>query len=265
MKYLPAVIERTEVPSGSVALWWLGQAGFACKCDDGAVLYVDPYFSDVVEAVFGFKRLSLAPVEAAQVRADWLISTHEHLDHLDAEALPALARANPWCRFMGPVSCREVYESAGIAPGRQVILEPGRQYEAGRVTVRTAKADHGNLSATALSLLLDFGEVSILFTGDTSFSPELIRPLTDRKPDVLIPCINGRLGNMGPAEAAALASVAGARVAIPCHFWMFHEHGGDPGAFLEACAAQCPRTEARLLSPGEGVLVTTQSAERIEC
>ena len=85
MKYLPAVIERTEVPSGSVALWWLGQAGFACKCDDGAVLYVDPYFSDVVEAVFGFKRISLAPVEAAQVRADGIISNHEHLDNLDAK------------------------------------------------------------------------------------------------------------------------------------------------------------------------------------
>ena len=52
-------------------------------------------------------------------------------------------------------------------------------------------------------------------------------------------------------EAAKLIHAAGARVAIPCHFWMFPLHDGDPAQFLEACKQHAPDAEALLLSQGE--------------
>ena len=51
-------IKVQRVPRGSVAIWWLGQAGFACKAAAPTVLYVDPCLSDAVERLHGFKRLS---------------------------------------------------------------------------------------------------------------------------------------------------------------------------------------------------------------
>ena len=72
-----------EVPSDSLGLWWLGQAGFVFKTPAGKIVYLDPYLSDAVERLFGFKRLSLPPIAAEEVRADLVVLTHEHADHLD--------------------------------------------------------------------------------------------------------------------------------------------------------------------------------------
>ena len=50
-------IASTGVGDGEVCLWWLGQAGFALKNHAGSVVYLDPYLSDAVERLHGFKRL----------------------------------------------------------------------------------------------------------------------------------------------------------------------------------------------------------------
>lgn len=258
MKDLTKEIEATPVPRGSVALWWLAQAGFAFKTGAGTRVYLDPYLSDGVEKAFGFKRLSLAPIDAAAVRADWLVSSHEHLDHLDLDSLPAIAANCPRCRFAGPRPCSAGYEQCGIAPSRRVLLEAGRTVALDDIRVRCVKADHGTLSEDALALLLDFGEVRVFFTGDTAPRIDGFRPLFEPRPDVVLPCINGAFGNMDAREAARLCAALSPRLAIPCHFWMFPEHGGDPAAFLKACASESPAVKARLLGPGEGLIVTAE-------
>jgi len=256
-------IENTKVPADGVALWWLGQAGFAFKAGDGSVLYVDPYLSDVVEKAFGFRRLSLAPVDADGVRADWLISSHEHLDHLDVEAIPVIARNNPSCRFAGPESCLPDYDKCGVPNEARLILGPEQVYDVSRVSLHTAHADHGELSPGALSLLFDFGRARVLFTGDTALSLERMQRLVDLRPDVLLPCINGRFGNLNAEEAAELTAVVSPRAVVPCHFWMFKEHNGDPEAFVQACARRCPDVPVRLLTPGKGLLCTDRSIDEI--
>jgi L-ascorbate 6-phosphate lactonase len=241
-----------KVPGGSLAVWWLGQAGFAFKTSDGRTAYVDPYLSDAVERLHGFKRLSLAPMTEEEVRADLVVLTHEHSDHLDPDALPIIARNNPAATFAAPAGCAQGLNEAGVAAGACVTLEARRQYDLGGVVVHTAPADHGDLSASALSLLLDFGGIRVLCTGDTSFRPQMLKPLYDVRPDVLLPCINGVFGNMSPIDAAMLVQQARPRFAIPCHYGMFAEHGAsNPGGFLHACRHFCPETECFVLKPGE--------------
>lgn len=256
-------IENTAVPQGMVALWWLAQAGFVFKSGNGTVIYLDPYLTDAVEAAFGFKRLSLAPISVESVRTDWMLNSHEHLDHLDTDALPVLTRNNPDCRFAGPESCSVIYDACEIDKSRQLIIDPYNVYDLGGVIIHTAKADHGELSPSALAFLLDFGKVRVMFSGDTAFRPEWLQPLMDMKPQVLIPCINGAFGNLDSNQAAMLTDKVNSKLVIPCHFWMFKEHGGDPESFIQACRKICPQVEVRLLTPGEGVLVTSESAVRI--
>ncbi|HOZ47650.1 MAG TPA: MBL fold metallo-hydrolase [Candidatus Hydrogenedentes bacterium] len=264
MESLAAQINRARVPEGGVAVWWLAQAGFVFKTVSDAILYVDPYLSNVVEKAFGFKRLSLAPIAVADVQADWVLSSHEHLDHLDTDALPIIARNCPNCRFAGSQSCVPEYEKMGIPAARFTLLEPGARYSLGGVNVVTARSDHGELSPTALSLLLDFGKVRVLFTGDTALNVPLMQPLIDLKPDILLACINGRFGNLDGEEAAELTSIVSPRVVVPCHFWMFKEHNGDPEAFVQACARRCPSIPVRLLTPGEGLVCSEQAIEAIQ-
>ncbi len=113
------------------------------------------------------------------------------------------------------------------------------------MAIHTAPADHGDLSPTALCLVLDFGGVRVLCTGDTAFRPQVIRPLCDLRPDVMLPCINGVFGNMGHIDAAMIVQQARPRYAIPCHFGMFAEQGaGDPAGFVYACRHFCPEVAA---------------------
>ena len=243
---------KSDVPQGAVRMWWLGQAGFAFKTDRGKIVYLDPYLSDAVERLHGFKRLSLPAIAAEDVRTDLVILTHEHTDHLDPDALPMIARNNPQCRFAGPIGCAEGLTQAGIAPDRQIVLEPNRAHDLGEVVVHTAPADHGDYSPSALALVLEFGGIRVMLTGDSSLRPDLFRPLIDLKPDVVLPCINGVFGNMNHIDAAMLVKQAAPRYAIPCHYWTFAEQGGgDPAGFVHACKQFCPDVEALLLSPGE--------------
>jgi L-ascorbate 6-phosphate lactonase len=107
-----------------------------------------------------------------------------------------------------------------------------------------------------VALVLDFGGVRVMATGDTSWRPVLFKPLYDLKPDVVLPAINGVFGNMNHVDAARLVSEAKPRIAIPCHFWTLAEQGGgDPAGFIHACATMCPDVKAMLVRPGEGLTV----------
>jgi L-ascorbate 6-phosphate lactonase len=246
-------ISRTAVPVASVRLWWLGQAGFLFKNHAGRLVIVDPYLSDAVERLHGFKRLSLAPLAAEEVRADLVVLSHEHTDHLDPDALPVIAKCNPAARFAAPAGCDAGLDQAGVESKRRLRLEPGRRYEQDGVVIFTARADHGEYSPTALCLVLDFGGVRVLYSGDTALRPELFQPLCDLRPDLALPCINGGFGNMTPLDAARLVKQANPQVAIPCHFWTFAEQGnGDPGGFIQACRDCAPDVKTVLLKPGEG-------------
>jgi L-ascorbate 6-phosphate lactonase len=252
-------IAACRVPARSVRLWWLGQAGFAFKTHAGRVVFVDPYLSDAVERLHGFKRLSLSPIAPEEARADLVVISHEHTDHLDPDTLPHMRCNNPACRFAAPSGCRDGLKQAGIGARNWIKLAPGKKHDLGGVVVHAVPADHGDFSKTATSLLLDFDGVHVLYTGDTSWRPELLKPLVNLGVDVLLPCINGTFGNMNHLDAARMVQQAAPRIAIPCHFWTFAEQGaGDPGGFIQACHAWAPKVSAVLLRPGEGFTMKTR-------
>jgi L-ascorbate 6-phosphate lactonase len=247
---------QAVVPVGGVRLYWLGQAGFAFRTPAGRRIFLDPYLSDACERLHGFKRLSLPALRPEEVEADWVVLTHEHTDHLDPDAIPVIARNNPACRFAAPAGCLAGLEAAGVPAARRVLLEANRRHDLGDLVVHTVPADHGDLAPSAVALVLDFGGVRVMATGDTSWRPVLFKPLYDLKPDVVLPAINGVFGNMNHVDAARLVSEAKPRIAIPCHFWTLAEQGGgDPAGFIHACATMCPDVKAMLVRPGEGLTV----------
>src|SRR5476651_2415156 len=99
-------IHERRVAPGSVVTWWLGGSGFVFKAPDGSVLYVDPYLSNCVKDMLGVGRAFPPPIEAADVRADAVISTHWHEDHLDPVSIPIIARSDAKAAFIMPPSAK---------------------------------------------------------------------------------------------------------------------------------------------------------------
>ncbi len=96
------ILREFAVPAGSLAVWWLGQAGFIFKSPAGRVIAVDPYLSNSCEAparAIGVDHSRLSPpcIAAAELAGiDRYVLTHSHQDHLDPETLRSYrTRAGP--------------------------------------------------------------------------------------------------------------------------------------------------------------------------
>jgi L-ascorbate 6-phosphate lactonase len=242
-------LRRLGVPARSLAIFWLGQAGFALKTPDGKVIYIDPYLTDSVERTVGFKRLMPSVVSPREVRADAVLISHHHEDHLDVDALPVIARRTA-AQFVAPPRSAGVLATLGVPADRVREVRPGAAVDLGFAVVRAVFADHGDLAPDAVGFVVDFGFTRVYATGDTAYRPRQMAEAAGLRPAVLIAVINGAYGNLGPQEAANLACDVGAKVVIPCHFWTFIEHGGDPAAFVKACRETAPQARVALITQG---------------
>ena len=241
--------------TGELAVFCLAQAGFYFKTAAGKMVCVDPYLSDCCERLFSFKRMILAPMAAKDLRADFLVATHSHVDHLDPDLLE-LVKQDQQIRFVGSPDCRSVYRQAGIDDGRVTILAAGEGCIFDSICFRAVYADHGELAPEACGFLMTLDGITVYDTGDTSYCPEqLIASLGEVKIDLLIVPINSAFGNLGPENAVRLAALIQPRVVIGSHFGMFIAHGGDPGAFLECAKRTLPETVTSIvMAPGERLI-----------
>jgi L-ascorbate 6-phosphate lactonase len=245
-------------PERGVELAWLGQSGFLLRAA-GASLLVDPFLSPHPD------RLVAAPDEPeAFAGVDAVLVTHEHLDHLDADACRALAAASPATAFVVPRPITAEVSALGIGDERIVAVQPGERAALAASTVAAVPACHGVHPEDAYTLgrelsdglvrflgyVVEIGGLRIYHAGDTIDFDGLADTLRDLDVVVAMLPINGRrpereaqdiVGNLEPAEAADLAAAAGARIAVPMHYDMFAANLGDVGAFVAHASAAHPK------------------------
>ncbi|MBI2941756.1 MAG: MBL fold metallo-hydrolase [Chloroflexi bacterium] len=244
------MIEETQVAPGSLAIFWLAQAGFAFKSPSSRVVYVDPYLTDSVEKLYGFRRIMASVVSPEEVTADLYVTTHHHGDHLDPEAVPVVYQRNLRTIFAGPPACVDLFRSSGIPEGRIWTLHEGDRYRLDGVELLAVYADHGESAPDAVGIVFDLEGVRVYVMGDTCLHSEKLEPLAALGIDVLIPPINGRFGNLDAADAVRATAILKPKVVIPSHFWMFIQHNGDPEAFMRLCPQLAPETRPVLMTQG---------------
>ena len=254
MKLTEKIINETA-SQNELLLFFLGQAGFLLKIDEGKLLAIDLYLSDAAERLFGFKRMIPAVVQPEDLNADVYLSTHSHVDHLDVDILPVVAK-NDKTLFIGSPDCEAVYRQTGIVSDHYRVLGIGDTHELPGLQVRAVYADHGDLAPDAVGLLVETGGIKIYHAGDTAFAPEKISESLQTNIDVMIAPINGQFGNMNAREMCRLAEVLKPKILIACHFWMFLEHVGeggcgDPAAFLQEAKSLPKSTTPIVPAPGE--------------
>jgi L-ascorbate 6-phosphate lactonase len=229
-------------------LTWLGQAGVRLDLG-GAVLVIDPWVSPHDD------RLIPPPsLELAADGVDWLLVTHEHLDHLDLPFLPTLLERSPSVRVVLPGPLVPFVE--GVVPARQVVpVQPGDRLDLDGVPLRVTPAFHGVTpedaygDGSAIGGLPRFvgyvlgAERPVYHAGDTIVDHRLTEVLRPLGIDLALLPVNGRdaareglgiVGNMDSAEAVGLALEIGARAIVPIHWDGFAGNTVSPETVVDA-------------------------------
>ena len=231
---LLADVEAARGESG-VHLWWLGQSGFLVS-HAGRHLLLDPYLSDSLTRKYAdtdtphvrISRRVIAPERLAF--ADVVTSSHNHTDHLDAETLAPIVGAG--AELIVPAANRE-FAAQRLGREPDVALAHGERAEIAGFALEAVPASHPELAPEYAGYLVRAGGVTLYHSGDTLRFAGMEKRLP--APDAALLPINGRLGNMGAADAARCAHAIGARTAIPCHYDMFAFNTADPAEFVAEC------------------------------
>jgi L-ascorbate metabolism protein UlaG (beta-lactamase superfamily) len=252
-----AALRALDLAPGTVALWWLGQAGFAVRAG-GLVLLLDPFLAPMAE------RLSppaFDPRDATDV--DLVTCSHEHYDHLDLASLPVIARASPGARFVMPRPLVDAVAAVGVPRDRIVGAQPDERITLDGVTVHPVPARHGVGMADAytfgrelsgglyrfLGYVLDDGVARVYHAGDTVAYEGQAERLRALGVDVALLPINGRdhfreaagiVGNMDHREAAQLAADAGVDLLVPMHYDTFPQNLGYPAHLVDVVRRDHP-------------------------
>lgn len=200
----------------NLSIRWIGQSGYLLT-DGKTTICIDPYLSDVVNRIAGRGRMVDAPIAPQDLRADAVICTHNHLDHVDIDAIPLMQKDN--MTFYVPRDCRDTLKELGV--GNYIPFDEGEAAQVGDFTIEAVYADH---TVPAIGVVVTYGENRLYFTGDTYYHEKL----TKTKCDILFVCINGKLGNMDVNDAIRLTNEINPTTAVPNHYGMFESNTEDP-------------------------------------
>lgn len=225
----------------------LGQSGCRFTFRDCTV-YVDPYLSHSVQALDAPDLVRQVPIPMRPedvVDADWILVTHDHIDHCDPHTLPEVAAASPRSRFMGPPPVLRALQGWGVAAERLHPAEEAWVTLAPGLAVHAVPAAHPEIERDESGRLACVGYVleedghRIYVAGDTSLRQPLLDALEGLAPiaTALLP-VNERnffrdrrgiIGNMSVREAFQMASELGIRNVVPVHWDMFAANAVGPG------------------------------------
>lgn len=235
-----------EIARDQAALWFLGQAGYYIKSCDKSIL-IDPYLSDSVgKSNPLFTRLYPSPVQAAEMKADIFIITHDHLDHLDPETIGAYPHKAS-TRFVAPRHASKKLESLGIAKESIITVDHGDTTEIDGVVVTGVFAlgtSPNVLDTTGYWVRLPNGK-TVYHSSDTAYCQLLLDACP--RADILLVCINGKFGNLNLAEAVALAKAVNPGFVIPNHYDVMALNGENPETFRYLCSEDGIGDKCRIL------------------
>ena len=155
--------------SRRIPLKMLGQAG--CRLSfNGTTIYIDPYLSNSVQILDApdLKREVPIPVAPEKViDADFVLITHEHIDHCDPHTLPLLAQASPQAHFVGPALVLQKLRDWGIDALRLLLADEMWFDLAPHVRVKAIPAAHPEIerdqegSLVSVGYVIDFADQKI--------------------------------------------------------------------------------------------------------
>lgn len=198
---------------------WIGQSGYILN-DGKTEICIDPYLSDVVNRVANRPRTRAVPILPQDLKSQVVVCTHNHLDHIDIDAIPLMNKEN--MLFLSPSECEEPLRALGVVNFKS--FDCGTEVTVGDFKLSATFADH---TTPAIGVSISHSGKTLYFSGDTFYN----KKLESIKCDYMFVCINGKLGNMNVCEATKLADIINPKVAVPNHYDMFESNSENPENF----------------------------------
>jgi L-ascorbate 6-phosphate lactonase len=263
---LLAQIDSARVEPGSIALWHTGGAGYVIRTTR-ATIYFDP-FTGPSQDPDTWERALAPPFDAAQVKkCDLVLSTHEHFDHCDPDALGGLLNATS-APFAGPASSVELARGFGWPDSRLQTLNWGDTTEAPGVKV-TAVKSVDPMAKGCNGYVIEAEGLTLVNMGDSLWFDDIGQELSRWSVDAI--CLSvaqnpvGGTYYMSEVDAVRIARDTKAKVLIPHHWDLWAWVVMDPRRIQAVAPWYAPDAQVRparygermtLVKAGEGVAVT---------
>lgn len=212
-------------------LKYFSHSAFQITTDNGKLILIDPFLDDN----------PTSPVKSSEVKADYIILSHAHGDHI-GDAFKIAKKNNPL--FI----C--VFELANYCMSKGFNAHPlhiggGNNFEFGRVKLTIAhhgsQTPEGNYAGSPAGIIISTGGKNIYHTGDTGlfYDMKLIGEMNSID-YMLLPI--GDNFTMGIDDAVKAVEFVNPKFAIPMHYNTFPPISTDPNKFkskVEAIGKKC--------------------------
>lgn len=198
---------------------WIGQSGYVLN-DGKNEICIDPYLSDAANRIAKRRRMVETPIQPNELKSNVIICTHNHIDHVDIDAIPLMKKEN--MLFLAPSDAKKQLEECGVS--NYIAFNEGDTYTVGDFKLQAVFADH---SVPAIGVIIHHNDLTFYFSGDTEYNSKL-EELKNYDIDVMFICINGKLGNMNVIDAVKLTEIINPKVGIPTHYGMFESNTENP-------------------------------------
>jgi len=218
---------------------WLGQNGFLIKSKN-CVFFIDPYLSDFAEQwTYGWDnehiRMTNIPIQPKELYGiDYVLCTHDHVDHIDPFTIPIIALRNPDTKFFAPHVARERMLGLFVNESNLYLMRGEDNVEFDHLKVYAIPAAHSKLTLDKnngyhfLSYIIEVDGLTIFHAGDTILYEGQTDYFKDISIDVAFLPINGRQPdelnfepNFTIDEAIGFAQEIKAKMVIPMHYDMY--------------------------------------------
>ncbi|EFD92787.1 MAG: beta-lactamase domain protein [Candidatus Parvarchaeum acidophilus ARMAN-5] len=212
-----------------VKVKWLGHAAWLISFKDTTVI-IDPYLTGNPSAA----------MKAEDVKADMVLVTHNHFDHLgDAFNIAKKNKA----KLIGKFELAQDAMKAGVPESNAIGINIGSMTKFGSLEIAMVPAVH---SGNEGGFIIRGDGKTIYHAGDTGLftDMQLIKKLY--KPDVAMLPIGGFF-TMSPKEAEIAVKYVGAKTVFPMHYNTFPPIKQDAHAF----AKKVKGAKVVVLDPGQ--------------
>jgi L-ascorbate metabolism protein UlaG (beta-lactamase superfamily) len=222
----------------SIELTWYGHSCWLIKTPQ-ATLLIDPFLTGN----------PVAPVKADQVKADYILVSHGHGDHLgDTVDIAKRTGATVLANFEIAAYCQELGCQA-----HPLHIGGSREFAFGRVKLTIAhhgsSFPDGRYAGNPCGFLLTIGKKKIYDAADTGLFYDM-KLIGDEKIDLALLPIGDNF-TMGPDDAVRAVKLLRPKVVIPMHYNTFDLIKQDGKSFAARVKKALPKTKVQVLQPGE--------------
>ena len=234
------------MPSLKIKL--LGQSGCILSLYKNKIM-IDPYLSNSAEKLINKSLKRMQPINfnfEEVVDVNFVIITHDHIDHCDPWTINKIKKINPNIKYIGPIKVIKILKKLGIK-SKQIQLAQEKWINLSEeFRIKAIPACHPNIIRDKKNNLLTVGYLiknrfndSVFYhSGDTCIDDQIIN-IIKKNPKIKLAFLpvnennffrnkNNIIGNMSIREAFQFCDEIGIPNLVPLHWDMFKSNCAYP-------------------------------------